>query len=201
MNKEYTVLLHDLLILEEMAANMNSYLVSDTRGWVIPRSNMPKLTIGGYLMRQHRLLAVEEKLLDEDKARLRKAIEMFEGALIEKVVRLETRAHRELHSRIGEWVSHLRDLGSKASSQENYYAGIVDTRVVISSLIEQLQKRPYKLEDGVEEEVQELDNSLRVRLLAHAFVWDMVWKPAYPEAKYWWLYGCPKRAQSTGSTH
>mgnify|MGYP001821569737 CR=1 FL=1 len=199
MNKEYTILLYDLLILEEMAANMDAYLVSDAREWTIPRSNMPNLTIGGYLLRQPRLLALEDRLLDEDPERLRAAIKLFDDALIEKIVRFETRAHQELHSRIGEWVSYLRDLGSQTSSEVNYYAGIVDTRVVIASLIDQLQKRPYKLEKGVLAEIRSLDENLRGRLLEHEFIWDMVWKPAYPQEKHWWLYGCPKRAKETGS--
>ncbi len=195
MNKEYTVLLHDLLILEEMAANMEAYLVSDAREWNIPRSNMPKLTIGGYLMRQQRLLALENNLQDEDAARLRAAISVFDAALLEKVVRFEDRAHQELHSRIGEWISYLRDMGSRVSSEVNYYAGIADTRVVITCLIDELQKRPYELEKGVLEEIQDLDKNLRMRLKAHPFVWEMVWQPAYPKETYWWLYGCPKRTK------
>ena len=195
MNKEYTVLLYDLLILEEMAANMDAYLVSDAREWTIPRSNMPKLTIGGYLMRQERLLVLEDNLQIEDRARLRAAIKLFDEALVEKVVRFESRAHQELHKRIGEWVSYLRDLGSRASSEVNYYTGIVDTRVVITCLIEKLQQQPYHLEQGVFEEVHDLDQNLRIRLGEHGFIWDMVWRPAYPQDKYWWLYGCPKRAQ------
>ncbi len=194
MNKDYIVLLHDLLILEEMAANMDAYLVSDARQWIIPRSNMPKLTIGGYLMRQQRLLAVEDSLRVEDPDRLRAAIKLFDDALVEKVVRFETRAHQELHSRIGEWVGHMRDLGRRTSTEVNYYAGIVDTRVVITSLIDQLQKQPYVLESGVLEEIHHLDKNLRVRLAEHEFIWDVVWQPAYPQEKYWWLYGCPRRA-------
>lgn len=194
MNKEYAILLHDLSILEEMAANMNAYLVSDAREWTIPRSNMPKLTVGGYLMRQKRLLALEDNLQVEERARLEAAIKLFDEALVEKVVRFETRAHQELHKRIGEWVGYLRDLGSKVSSEVNYYAGIVDTRVVITCLIEKLQQPPYHLEPGVLEEVHDLDQNLRVRLREHDFIWDMVWKPAYPQDKYWWLYGYPKRA-------
>jgi len=192
MNKEYIVLLHDLMILEEMAANMNAYLVSNAREWTIPRSNMPKLTIGGYLMRQQRLHALEEKLEAEDLARLGVATKRFDAALIEKVVRFESRAHQELHSRIGEWVAYLRDLGSRTTTEENYYAGIVDVRVVITCLIDQLQKRPYQLEMGVQEEIHGLDSNLRKRLTKHGFIWDLVWMPAYPEDKYWWLYGCPR---------
>jgi hypothetical protein len=195
MNNDYTVLLHDLLILEEMAANMDAYLVSDAREWTIPRSNMPKLTIGGYLMRQHRLLVLEEKLKFTDPARLKNAIELFDQALVEKVVRFEKRAHQELHSRIGEWVNYLRDLGRRSSTEVNFYAGIVDTRVVITCLIDKLNTKPYELEAGVEKEVDHLDENLRQRLIDHEFIWDKIWQPAYPINTYWWLYGCPKRAE------
>ncbi len=195
MNNDYTVLLHDLLILEEMAANMDAYLVSDAREWTIPRSNMPKLTIGGYLMRQHRLLALENQLKLDDPNRLKNTIKLFDQALVEKVVRFETRAHQELHSRIGEWVGHLRDMGRRSSTEVNFYAGVVDTRVVITSLIDKLEMKPYELESGVKEEVYHLDQNLKQRLVDHEFIWDAVWKPAYPKGKYWWLYGCPKRAE------
>ena len=91
MNEEYAVLLHDLLILEEMAGNMKPYLISNATNWTIPRANMPKLTIGGYLMRQQRLLVLEDCLNSEDKARLWAAIQKFDEALVERVVRFETR--------------------------------------------------------------------------------------------------------------
>ncbi len=196
MNSEYTVLLHDLLILEEMAANMAAYLVSDARDWRIPRSNMPKLTIGGYLMRQHRLGAIQDKLHEEDRKRLLQASKQFDQALVEKVVRFEARAHQELHARIGEWIAYMRDLGRRSSIEVNYYVGIVDTRVVITALIDKLLTQPYRLEPGVQEEIHDLDQNLRRRLAKHPFIWDEVWKPAYSKEKYWWLYGCPKRAEA-----
>ena len=192
MDHEHTVLLHDLLILEEMAANMAAYLDSDAKEWTIPRSNMPNLTIGGYLMREHRLRKLEDALADEDSERLRRAISGFEDALVERVVRFETRAHQELHGLIGEWVIHLRDLGTGSITDVNYYAGIVDTRVVITSLMDRLQTRPYQLQKGVQEEVQKLDANLQRRLEDHAFIWESFWQPAYPREKYWYLYVCPK---------
>jgi hypothetical protein len=114
-------------------------------------------------------------------------------------VRFEARAHQELHNRIGEWVNHIRDLGRRSSTEVNYYVGIVDTRVVITSLMDKLQTQPYKLETAVYEEVHDLDQNLRKRLVEHAFIWDSVWEPAYPQTKYWWLYGCPRGAEATAS--
>lgn len=192
MNKEIAVLAHDLMIMEEMAANMAAYLDSDAIDWTIPRANMPRLTIGGYLMRQRRLSALREKFSVEDQARLDKAIEQFNDALEERVVRFEKRAHQELHMRIAEWIGILRDLKRRAAAEENYYAGIVDTRIVIKELLDKLQTPPYELKEGIQEELMTIDRLLKNRFSEDDYVWDPIWEATYPRDDYWWLYGRPE---------
>ena len=192
MNKESAMLVHDLTIMEEMATNMAAYLDSDVIDWTIPLANMPRLTIGGYLMRKRRLSALRENLSIEDQARLDEAIEQFNDTLDERVVRFEKRAHQELHMRIAEWIGILRDLKRRAAAEVNYYAGIVDTRIVIKELLDQLQTPPYKLEEGVHEEVTTIDRLMKRRFTSSDFVWDHIWEAAYPQNEYWWLYGRPE---------
>ena len=55
-------LTRDLSILVAMAAEMETYLNSDVLFWHMSTSHMPALTLGGYLMRQHRLLALRDLL-------------------------------------------------------------------------------------------------------------------------------------------
>src|SRR5688500_2426298 len=50
----------DLEVLEAMAAEMNEYLKSEVLFWPMRQGNLPRLTIGGYLMREHRLRALAE---------------------------------------------------------------------------------------------------------------------------------------------
>lgn len=192
MDRNSTILAHDLMILEEMAGSVAAYLDSDVVDWTIPRANMPRLTLGGYLMRQKRLLALRAQLADEDQARLDSAISLFQDALEERIVRFETRAHQELHMRIAEWIGFLRDINRRAKTEVNYYAGEVDTRVVIKELVDALQRPPYELQEGVLEEISATDRMLKTRLLDHEFIWDPIWQPAYPRPAYWWLYGCPR---------
>ena len=192
MNKDNAVLAHDLMIMEEMAANMADYLDSDVVEWTIPRTNMPRLTIGGYLMRQQRLEALRDRLPADNQARLDAAMFQFNDALKERVVRFETRAHQELHTRIAEWISILPDLNRRAKTEANYYAGVVDTRIVIKELLDRLQSPPYALEEGVPDEIEAIDHLLRGRLSEKEFVWDSIWEAAYPRGDYWWLYGYPR---------
>ena len=192
MNKDNAVLAHDLMILEEMAANMAAYLDSDVVEWTIPRTNMPRLTIGGYLMRQQRLSALREKLPEDDQARLDMAMRQFSDALEERVVRFEMRAHQELHTRIAEWIGILPDLNRRAKTEVNYYTGVVDTRIVIKELLDMLQSPPYELEEGVTDELKVIDRLLKGRLSEHDYIWDPIWETAYPRSDYWWLYGYPR---------
>ncbi len=198
MNRENAVeaydliLRHDLLIMEEMASSLAAYLDSDIVDWTIPRANMPRLTIGGYLMRRQRLTALRGNLSSADRARLDEAAAAFEAALVERVVRFEKRAHDELHMRIAEWIGVLRDMGRRTKTEVNYYVGVVDTRVVIRELLQVLQSPPYKLQEGILDEVRAVDHLLHSRLAEHPFIWDPIWHPAYPQSEYWWLYGCPQ---------
>ncbi len=192
MDRDRAILAHDLMILEEMAASMAAYLDSDVVDWTLPHANMPRLTIGGYLMRQKRLTALSSSLPEEGQRRLAASIKQFDEALKERVVRFEKRAHQELHMRIAEWIGFLRDLNRRARTEVNFYAGAVDTRIVIKELLDALQSPPYHLEAGALDEMAVVDRLLESQLAEHAFVWDQFWEPAYPRDDYPWLYGCPK---------
>lgn len=182
----------DLEILEEMAAEMDSYLKSDVLFWPMKNGNMPRLTVGGYLMRQHRLLSLESLLDDDEKSRLDAAVSQFNEALVEKIVRFENHGNQELEARLRQWGEYLKDL-SRESSSAAYYATAVEPRAMITAIVNKLKLPPYQLNDRVYQQMNMLDNNLRRRWHRGEFVWPEEWQPAYPEAIYWWLYGSPRR--------
>jgi hypothetical protein len=182
----------DLTVVEKMATEMAPYLVSECTHWVMGNSHMPLLTIGGYLMRQDRLLVLCKTLQAAQQKRLQQAIIQFEQALIEQVVRFEERTHQELHARLSEWVGYLRRLGVYRSRHDATYPTAVNTRVMIAAMMDKLQRPPYQLDIAVLDEVTTLDRRLRGQWVPGRFVLPFVWQPAYPPEKYWWLYGCPK---------
>ena len=67
-------LMRDLSILAAMAAEMEAYLNSHVLFWHMSSSRMPALTLGGYLMRQHRLLALRSLLTGEQLSELDAAV-------------------------------------------------------------------------------------------------------------------------------
>lgn len=178
----------DLAILVAMAEEMEAYLASDVLFWPLGQGGFPRLTLGGYLLRQERLLAVRSGLSAEAQVRLDGAVGLFKGALAERIVRFEQRAHEELGTRLRQWEQKLKEgFGSRA-----IYASGVEVRTIMEALVGQLRVAPYRLDAVMEQRLAMLDVNLRKRLQEGEFVWDEVWEVAYPAGVYWWLYGVVK---------
>ena len=185
-------LIHDLAILQEMASQMDEYLKSETLFWPMGHSDMPKLTLGGYWLRQHRLSTLRHLLTSEQQTQLDTAVHTFATAVSDWVVRTEQRAHAELAARIRQWEEYLRDLREKQSENAGSYAAQVEVRAIIAALIDNLQQAPYQLDEKLLPSILTQDKGLRARFASGDFIWPEEWQPAYPEPEYWWLYGRPK---------
>lgn len=185
----------NLACLEAMAAEMDEYLRSDVLFWPMRRADLPRLTLGGYLMREHRLLQLRDLLTMQEQKRLHEAINQYQEALEEKVVRLERKAHEELEARLRQWREYLRE--AKRGVSIAYYESSVETRAMIEALVIQLRIPPYRLEEEVPQKVALLDRELRQIWEPGEFVWAQEWKAAYPRERYWWLYGHPRKKPPT----
>lgn len=192
MSDDIQKLKEDLLILVAMAEEMDAYLQSDVLFWPMATGGLPKLTLGGYLMRQHRLLALSELLTEAEQVQLDTAVVTFNKALVEKIVRLETKAHKELGARNRQWHEYLKDLERDKVANVSSYATAVDTRAMIDAILDKLQMPPYELNPDMLKEVRLLDNRLAQRWTSGEFVWPEAWQPAYSRRAYWWLYGSPR---------
>jgi hypothetical protein len=192
MSEGIEKLRQDLEILAAMGAEMDNYLKSDVLFWPMTNGTMPRLTLGGYLMRQHRLLALENLLTEDERARLEAAVTEFNAALVEKIVRLEQRANQELEARLRQWGEYLKDLARESGSSGAYYGTAVEPRAMMTALINKLKLPPYQLEPRIPQQLGMYDNNLRRRWQSGDFVWPEEWQPAYPEGTYWYLYGKPK---------
>lgn len=183
----------DLEVLEAMAAKMDDYLRSDVLFWPLSNGDLPRLTLGGYLMRQHRLLELRDLFDRAEQERLAAAVHEFQAALEEQIVRTERKAHEELGARLRQWQQYLREI--KNGVAVAYYASAVDTRAMLEALLAQLRVNPYELDETVPQELAQLDRELSRYWEPGDFVWPREWKPAYPRDKYWWLYGQPREKE------
>ena len=181
----------DLEIIVAMAAQMEAYLPSDVLFWPCTLSSMPRLTLGGYLMRQHRLVALFDLLTQAQQNQLQAAMTEYHTALEDRTVIFEQKAHKELDSRLRQWSEHLRDMRADRGRAVNY-ATAAETRVMIEVIARQLQKYPYQLNPEFGYRLKNIDAGLLAHWQKGAFVWPDEWQSAYPPTEFWWLYGEPK---------
>ncbi len=191
MSKTNEILAQDLRILETMAASLEAYLASDATHWPMGEEGMPKLTIGGCLMRQERLQRLRGQLDLADQGRLDKTMAAFETLINNQVVRFEKRATDEVHARLREWMAYLRGASSKMAANRDYYATVVDTRIVMAALMNKLGQRPFQLPSRLAADVEKIDARLKGHWQPGEFILDAIWQPAYPVETYWWLFGYP----------
>jgi hypothetical protein len=182
----------DLEALAAMSSHMAEYLDSDVLFWPLASTKLPKLTLGGYLMREHRLQNLHMLLSPEQNAEVGSAVSRFNEALAERIVRFEAKAHSELEARLRQWEEVLKDMDRETFDHSSNYGTAVETRAMIQALIDRLSMPPYRAEARPGQHLAALDTRLRNRWQPGDFVWPEAWTSAYPPAEYWWLYGLPR---------
>jgi hypothetical protein len=191
-------LAQDVTILGAMAGQMAEYLDSEILFWPLGRGDMPMLTLGGYLLREHRLLALPQLLTPEQRTQVDAAIFQFNQALANRVVRFEAKAQHELEARLRQWTETLKEMEHGTLQRSSNYATVVETRAMIHALLDRLGMPPYRPDARLGQQVALLDTRLQGRWQPGDFAWPTEWQPAYPRGEYWWLYGAPRVSKYAG---
>lgn len=180
----------DLEILEQMTTGMRDYLSSGSiYNKKIDRELM-YLTLGGYLLRRHRLAALRDRLDAGQQARLSAALEKFE--LLQRVHGgdIARKAQQELQARLREWEQALTELFDGRPSLA-IYRNDVEKRAMIEALVAELEPAGSLLKPELLSRRDRLDQRLRSRWQAGEFLWPAAYQAAYPPETFWWLYGEP----------
>lgn len=181
----------DLQVGDAMTNSMSTYLDSTAVYYPLVTATFPKLTLGGYLMRQHRLLAVKEQLSVADKDHLEKMIFEFQQTINSRVVRVEQKGQEEARIRVRQWEQAITELQETPESDIAYYPTTVENRVMLAALLSHLQQKPYQFDNDLVTDTAVVDQKLQTIWQAGEFIWPQVWQSAYPQNNYWWLYGQP----------
>lgn len=181
----------NLQICEAMAVSMSAYLDSEAVYYPLATPTYPKLTLGNYLMRQQRLLALSKQLDEIVKGRLEAAVFKFNQAVNNRVVRVEQKGAEEAGIRLRQWRQAVSELKETPASVLTYYSTTVTNRVMLTALHKHLQQEPYQFEETIVAEITAVDQQLREIWEPGAFIWPEIWQEAYPQNSYWWLYGRP----------
>lgn len=180
----------DLAACQAMAEEFETYLQSDVLYWQMDAtrpggSQLPKLTVGGFLERARRLQAAP--LSSAQRAVLDKAVRQFDLARQAHQVRYMMHALHDLRGRLDAWAWFLDDYAKRPNDEAPYYPAQVHMRLAIALLLDELAGSPDVAE--LERRLAVLDKRLRADWIEGPFVWHPALAHAFPRDPFWWLYG------------
>jgi hypothetical protein len=186
----------DLAACRAMAEEFEAYLKSDVLYWQMDAarpggSQLPKLTVGGFLERARRLQAAP--LSPAQQAERDKAIRQFEHVRDASRPRYTTRVLHDLRGRLDAWTWFLDDYARRPNDEAPYYPDRARMRLAIELLLDELADVPQATE--LKRRLFALDERLRADWIDGAFVWHPALARAFPRERFGWLYGQLKQAE------
>ncbi|GAB4574991.1 MAG: hypothetical protein Kow0077_24290 [Anaerolineae bacterium] len=187
----------DLYILQAMVEPFEAYLISNELFWPLYgnlREGMPRLTIGGYLLRRHRLTALRDLMDADQQSALDAALATLEGIKAEWTLHYFQKLEQDWHMRLHLLQEFLRDCQEihRGDCFESWPPH-AEHRTVAHHLLAEWQDHTSDLKTQ-KAELHRIDNGLRQHLLSGEtghFLWSAALQPAYPRETFWWLWVVP----------
>ncbi len=176
----------DVRTAETMASRLTPYVYEEEIYGAMP-GDLPKLTLGGLLMRLHRLSAVSDLLSPQQQSAIQKARQELDKVRQEWPTAYEKKLQRELKVRLTALEQFLAECGESARGCAENYPSNIEKRVIAEALRDELEARnalPPDLKSGL----SAVDSKMRRYVKPGEFIWDKRLEPAYPRDKYGFLY-------------
>lgn len=177
----------DVRALGAMAANLTPYLYEkELYGYL--SGDLPRLTVGGLLMRLYRLSRLSNHLSAEQQNVVQDAAINLEAEQSEWSVHYELKLQQELDARLTALQRFLEECRDSNSACAASYPVEAEKRVIIEHL------RREAIERGVftpelDTRLRHLDAQLRRLLTDGPFISAPILTEVYPRAEFWWMYG------------
>jgi hypothetical protein len=169
-----------------MASQLDPFGYEDDTYGGMP-DNRPKLTIGGLLMRLHRLSLLDKLLSDEQRERLDKAHQEVDKVKQEWLTAYTNKITHELRLHINEWKQLLNECGQDQNECREMYPSVVEKRVMAQVLADEARAL-NTLTPEIEKRLQGIDSQMQGYFKSGSFIWDQRLQSAYPQDQYGFLY-------------
>lgn len=178
---------HDVEVLAAMASSLTPYLYEDEiYGYL--GGDMPRLTLGGLLLRLFRLSRLEDHLSAEQLVQVQDAHINFDAERSKWAVHYENKIQRELLMRIESLERFLKDCVEDAQGCAAGYPTESEKRTMIHHLYQEANEQDVVPHD-IQLRMHEVDGQLRRVFREGEFITDERLKGVYPPDTFWWLYG------------
>ena len=180
-------LARDVRALGAMAANLTPYLYEkELYGYL--SGDLPRLTVGGLLMRLYRLSRLSDHLSAEQQNVVQDAAINLEAEQSEWGVHYEHKLQQELEARLNALGRFLEECREGSAACAASYPIEAEKRTIIEHLRREAIEREV-MPPELETRLRQLDNQLRRLLTDGAFISDPILQEVYPRDEFWWLYG------------
>ncbi len=184
----------DLSEAQALANNLVPYVYENelygSIGGMFGSGSMPRLTIGGLLLRLRRLHALEDRLMPEQKTQLAAVDATTENVRREWKVHYDDKLAQEAVSRLKMIDRFFDDCADDPRTCAANYPPEAMRRTIVQVIIEALaQPNPE-----IDRLASKVDLQLRRFTQPSDFIWASALQPAYPPDAYWWLYAKPPSA-------
>ena len=154
--------------------------------------NAPSLTIGGLLLRLHRLHALEGQMNEAQKAKLSAIDAQNESARKEWTIHYNEKLVQESNSRLKMIERYFSDCDDEPRTCANNYIPEANRRTIVEDIANALARYNEPTAD-LTSAMRRIDSKLRRYAQPSDFVWATALQAAYPQDEYWWLYARPPR--------
>jgi hypothetical protein len=176
----------DIRALSAMASNLTPYLYEqETYGHL--SGNLPKLTLGGLLLRLHRLSKLNN-LTSKQQSMVQDAHINFEAARSEWAVHYKTKLEQELETRIRSLEQYLAECSDNPLNCAINYPVEAEKRTMIEHLKSECAEHEC-LNEELATRITRADSRLERLISEGEFITDDRLQAVYPRSTFWWLYG------------
>lgn len=176
----------DLRALSAMASSLTPYLYEN--GMYGPLANdLPRLTIGGLLLRLYRLNRLTSILNAEQQAAVKQAQAAFEAERARWAVHYNEKLQRELQSRLDALSGFLRECSEDWRACAASYPSQAEKRTMIEHLHREAEDRGLVTNAHLAR-LKDVDQKLKRMLKEGDLITDERLAGVYPRDEFWWLY-------------
>jgi hypothetical protein len=156
---------------------------------------MPSLTLGGLLLRLHRLHALEAGMSESQRAQLAAIDAAHNHVRKEWLVHYNDKLTQEAQSRLKMIDQFFEECADDPRTCYSNYPPEAMRRTIVEVIANE-QKRDGTATSEIERAMGRIDSQLRRFTTSGSFIWASALQPVYPKDEYWWLYAQPPRASA-----
>jgi hypothetical protein len=176
----------DVRAVEAMSNALVPYVYQDELYGMLP-GNAPRLTVGGLLMRLHRLQQLTALLSPRQQQIVADSQHRLEAARKEWHVHYVGKLKREFKARVDAIEQFLNECTDNLRACAENYPAAMEKRVMIEQMVREAADLD-ELSDDMKTRIVPLDNAIRRYVESSDFRWDKRLEQVYSPDQYWYLY-------------